>query len=879
MRNFIYFLLFLCVVTDSVYARKVKRFDLLRDAVFKMVKIPEFTGKMIWERGGVAIDEFVRYLDTHEPKISNLYTDNGLRSVLGKALYEKMGGDIFSLQIDTDGKVVRKYFVGEEPDLKAMIAEVIAIPELRAKMKWGNEGLSMDEIMAEVIKLRPDVHTLYVQAAHNKTDHGLRIALGLILDEEMGGEVFSLHIGVDGKTVRKYFLGEEADLKAIISEVIAIPALSAKMELGSDGLSMDEIIAGVIELHPDVYTLYVQAAHNKTDQGLRSTLGKVLDEEMRGEVFSWQSSVGDKTVKKYFRGTEPELKAIVAEVIAIPEFRVKMEWGSDGLSMGEIMAEVIRIHPDIHTLYEQTSHNETDHGLYSQLGKALYKTMGGEVFSLHIDEDGKTVKKYFRGKEPDLKAIISKVIAIPELSTKMEWENGGLSMDEIMAEIIKLHPDVHALYVRASDSKTDHGLRSTLGRILDKKMEDDIFGWQIDIDGKTVKKYFRGKEADLKAIISKVIAVPELRAKMEWENGGLSMGEIMAEVIKLRPDVYALYVRALDSKTDHGLRLVLGKLLDKGIGDEVFNLHIDVDGKSVRKYFRSKEPDLKAIISKVIAIPELRAKMEWENGGLSMDEIIAGIIELHPDVYTLYVQAAHNKTDNGLRSQLGKELYEKIGSEVFDLPIGVDGKSVRKYFRGKEPDLKAIIAKVIAIPKLRSKMERGNAGLSMDEIMAEVIKLRPDVHALYVQASDSKTDHGLRSALGKLLDEKMRGEVFSLRIYVDGKSVRKYFRGAEPELKAIIAEVIAIPALRAKMEWGNEGLSMDEIMAEVIKLYPDVYALYVQAAHNETDHGLRSVLGKALDEEMGGDIFSLQIDTDGKIVRKYFLGKELILKP
>ena len=71
MRVFISLLLFLCVFTSSAHANravKVKRIDLLRDAVSKMVKVPGLTEKMAWEKGGVAIDELIAYLSVHEQK-------------------------------------------------------------------------------------------------------------------------------------------------------------------------------------------------------------------------------------------------------------------------------------------------------------------------------------------------------------------------------------------------------------------------------------------------------------------------------------------------------------------------------------------------------------------------------------------------------------------------------------------------------------------------------------------------------------------------------------------------------------------------------------------------------------------------------------------
>ena len=278
------------------------------------------------------------------------------------------------------------------------------------------------------------------------------------------------------------------------------------------------------------------------------------------------------------------------------------------------------------------------------------------------------------------------------------------------------------------------------------------------------------------------------------------------------------------------------------------------------KYFRGAKPDLQDIISTVIADPELNAKMQWGSEGLSTDEIMAAVTELYPEVHTLYVQASTNKKDHGLRTALGTALDKEMEGSVFSLLIKADGKHVKKYFRGAKPDLQNIISTVITDPELSAKMQWGSEGLSTDEIMAAVIKLYPEVHTLYVQASTNKTEHGLRLALRMALDKEMKGSVFSLIIDADGKHVHKYFRGAKPDLQNIISTVIADPELSAKMQWGSEGLSTDEIMAAVIKLYPKVHTLYVQASTNKKDLGLRLTLGKALD------------GVDGVVVRRYSPG-------
>ncbi len=485
MRSFIYFLLFLGVATSSVYARKavkVSRLDLLKDAASQMLKIPEFKGGMTWASGGVAIDEFINYLSVHETKVYSLYdSERGLRLSLGKALNDAMNRDIFSLRIDADGKNVHKYFRGAKPDLQDIISTVIAAPELNAKMQWDSEGLSTDEIMAAVIKLYPEVRTLYMQASTNKTEHGLRIALGKVLDKEMKGSVFSLPIDADGKLVHKYFRGAKPDLQAIISTVIADPELSAKMQWDSEGLSMDEIMAAVIELYPEVHTLYVQSSTNKNERGLRTALGKALDKEMEGSVFSLRIDADGKLVHKYFRGAKPDLQAIISTVIATPELSAKMQWGREGLSMDEIMAAVRELYPEVRTLYVQASTNKNDSGLRIALGRVLDEEMEGSVFSLNIGADGKNVYKYFLGTKPDLQDIISTaVIADPELSDKMQWGSEGLIMDEIMAAVIELYPEVRTLYVQASSNKNELGLRPALGRALD------------GVDGVVVRRYSTG---------------------------------------------------------------------------------------------------------------------------------------------------------------------------------------------------------------------------------------------------------------------------------------------------------------------------------------------------------------------------------------------------
>ena len=484
MKIFIYLLLCLSVVTSNVYARRaVKNFDRLRDATREMFKIPEIIENIAWGKSGVAIDELIAYLHEHKTELFMLYnTERGLRIQLGKAIVEEMQGDVFALQIREGDKKVRKYFRGEEPNLKVIIAEIIANDEFNAKMQWGSEGLSMDDIMAEVIKHYPDVHKLYVGYSPNSNEYGLRTALGMVLDTEMQSDVFKLGIRKGGKHVLKYFRGEEPDLKAIVAEIIAKDVFNAKMQLGKEGLSMDDIMAEVIKHHPDVYKLYVKASHNSNEYGLRAALGKVLEKGVRGDVFTLLIGEGDKQVLKYFRGEEPDLKAIVAEIIANDVFSAKMQLGKEGLSMDDIMAEIKRQHADVHKLYVGASHNSNEYGLRSALGRVLDTEMQGDVFKTKITEGRNSTSKYFRGEEPDLKAIVAEIIANDVFSAKMQLGKEGLSMDDIIAEVIKQHSDVHKLYVGASHNNNEKGLRIALGLVMNSIDEvvshEQIYFWK-----------------------------------------------------------------------------------------------------------------------------------------------------------------------------------------------------------------------------------------------------------------------------------------------------------------------------------------------------------------------------------------------------------------
>lgn len=469
MRNCICLVL-LVSTAGSVYGNasaKVGKFDLLRGAVSRMLGTTEFVSKMSWRRGGVAIDMFVLHMKEHETAVYNLYTEARLRNQLGRALKKELQGNVFKMKVDVSGtERVTKYFIGKEPDLEAILAEILSFPEIDDKLELANGGLTMDEIITMIAMFHKDVYPLYIGASAGKTDHGLRVSLGYKLEKLLQGNVFSIPIDIGGKLVHKYFRGKAPDLKAIISEIIAIPELRAKMKLPNEGLSIDDIIEEIIIRYPDVYLLYLSAAGGDSDRGLRIAIGTLLDKKMQGEVFSIRVRINGKLVSKYFLTVEYDLKEILLAVIALPEVKAKFNWKNGGATMNDIIEGVIKLYPDVHSMYVNASHNWSDNGLRAALATLLFKLPRRKFFSMAIGANYQRVTKYFRGTAPDLQQIAAEIVALPAISSKMATENGGVSIDTMITVVADHYPDVYTLYTQLSNHGNERGLRTSLGKAL-----------------------------------------------------------------------------------------------------------------------------------------------------------------------------------------------------------------------------------------------------------------------------------------------------------------------------------------------------------------------------------------------------------------------------
>ena len=285
----------------------------------------------------------------------------------------------------------------------------------------------------------------------------------------------------------------------------------------------------------------------------------------------------------------------------------------------------------------------------------------------------------------------------------------------------------------------------------------------------------------LRSAVSRLFTIPQVAEQMAWQNGGITIDNLIELLRILEPKAYGVWDAS--SKYDGHKRFLLGTTIRNEMRDEVFSLHGPLVSKwsdyrsnwyaddSTKYFWGEAEPDIKAMIAEVMFTPESLIKMEWENGGLSSDAIVADFKEKYPDVYTLYAQASATKTDAWLRDLVQGRMHEdssdrhKLG-DYFTMRVTVDGKTTHKFFRGnKKPDLRVSLSTAISNAGLLNKME--DSGITMDEIVA-ALKNHSRVYTLYVQASGS--ERGLRIALGKAM--RKIGNITSRK---DSEGTKRYF--------------------------------------------------------------------------------------------------------
>ena len=447
-----------------------------------------------------------------------------------------------------------------------------------------------------------------------------------------------------------------------------------------------------------------------------------------------------------------------------------------------------------------------------------------------------------------LQATVTRAKA--HLGVKMTLGGGGVHIDDIVAYVKTHAPDEYASHA------DEQSLQEQIHKMLAKEK---------DITTKTIagqRKYFHGEMYDLKEIVQATLNNTSLAINMEQRHGGVTMDEIIAAFKTRYPNIYRLYTNN-EQENEHGLRSVIGKKMRETMAGMFFIAEIPMSYSSfpLRKYFWGKEPDLSAVFSSVFSLPALLSRMQWQTKGISMDELIAQIKHAQPDVYDYYVQATREKEEWWLHRQLYRVLADTIEplltakikddkattpstwlteARVFSITAtNKEGNPITKVFYGlpsdleitvaskfgqqqlqrqhdKHPELTALQAllhdslisrQVNLIPVLReaasslaSAMQLEMAGVSLDDAVAKVKEIAPDVYALYRRAAYDSSEEGLRLDLSTALavipsdTEPLAFEpTFTLTIpdTTPAQHTTKYFLHATAQLSNLLPELVS----------------------------------------------------------------------------------------
>ena len=306
-------------------------------------------------------------------------------------------------------------------------------------------------------------------------------------------------------------------------------------------------------------------------------------------------------------------------------------------------------------------------------------------------------------------------------------------------------------------------------------------------------------------------------------------------------------------------------------------------------------------VVRIFDIPQVWEKMFWENGGITLKQVVGLLQILEPEAYDeLQALAAtlkntenpdqfilHNIMHNQVRHSHKRSLFELI----------TPGTADNRWFWGEKPDVREAISNIVFSDRIRKELIWENSGLSNERVIQEIKHHYPNIYTLYTQASDMKDEFWLRLMIRSIIHssqgKKHLGEVFTKRMRdFYGKPTYVYYEGTEPDIaRLLIRTIIKDDALWTAMK-SDEGATMD-MVAEAIRTHqPKLFALYVagnkgspileavaygenhtredaiKRAIRRMQHGLRSVLGKELHRMAAeeGAIIEIIRDENGRTV-------------
>ena len=437
-------------------------------------------------------------------------------------------------------------------------------------------------------------------------------------------------------------------------------------------------------------------------------------------------------------------------------------------------------------------------------------------------------------KAETLQAVVNK--ATVQFGLKMSLGSSGVLMDDFVKFVMTHAPDIYGSY------DDEHNLQKQISKIL--TAEQDISTKMIA----GLKKYFRGEMLDLGDAVLATFNDSHLNTAMQQQHGGVTMNEIIAAFKARYPNIYRTYVYN-EQVSEHGLRSLIGRTMSQTLPGKFFIEGIPNSSPfPSRKYFWGKKPNLSAVFAALFSLQKLLARMEWQAEGVSMDELVAQIKTARPKVYDYYVQATKEKEEWWLRH----ELYNVLAAKIEPLLA----EKITKE-KGAKPSIWTTEARVFAVTGVN---KHGN--------------------------TETKVFYGMPHDLDIVVESKFGQQRLQMWGYDDPEItplqalLHDRLISKQVNFMPVLRE--AVSSLAAEMQWGTAGVSMDDVVAKVKQLAPDVYSLYRRAAHNNSEEGLRTDLVKALakvflalDPLKVERTFTLAVLSDApeKQLTKYFLGK------
>ena len=311
---------------------------------------------------------------------------------------------------------------------------------------------------------------------------------------------------------------------------------------------------------------------------------------------------------------------------------------------------------------------------------------------------------------------VGRIFNLPQVTQKMVWANGGISLKEVVKLLEILEPEAYeALQSVARQTRSENPDQFLIQTVIHNTVREKLFR----LDTPTTSKYFWGEEPDIRALVDEIVFSDRLIKELEWDRGGLSNGTIIQYLQMQHPDVYDLYVQSTDDKDDYWLRdIITGRIHSskgrKKLGKTFTKRMRDHTGKLIHIYYKGEEPNIFKLMLRVIGTDDLRDLMMLgrlgEPKGATMDQIVEAIRKHQPSFYALYTHAYKGSPI------LEGKAYSSASSSETPTAVGIN----YDYLRRREHGLRSMLGRHMSDSKTFIRDENSEGQTTYRTTMAYI---------------------------------------------------------------------------------------------------------------------------------------------------------------